>query len=420
MNKTFYFLTAAFFLCAQAAPLHAQPLKRLGKNAVQKVLREEQSRAAGALKNAAALTPEAVRAAEAANPAVRKADRAMDAALKKAAAAAKQMQTRPFLRHLRQSVFLVRPENPYAVAATGFVFAVSYEGRVEVWGVIAQHMAGLTGQRFPAVFVKDGREVTFEGEVVVQGNEGRLDAALVRFEPTEEFLQTVIALRLSDKRPSVHSKTFSYGHSTAQPDAPFYAVSNTDVLQAGPNRLGRVYAYEPRMHAGACGGPVLNSAREVVGMHCGASTENPDISPAPQFVPQEGQTLWPIASADKRISQAVPADRLLDLVRAYHNRDLSALAVRWNGVQIGSVNVDERITAVQVFAQNRLLRTYRAQDHEPFLDEAHLERFVNAQNADELRVEIETADARPPHPAGRRIYVDAVKREVIKTEEFYW
>lgn len=418
MNKQICFLAAVLFLCTQAAPLYAQPLKRLGKNAVQKALQEEKARAAGVLKSAGALMPEAVRAAEAANPAILKANQALTAQAKKAAAAAKQMQTKPFLRHLRQSVFLTRNDNLYGVRATGFLFETNYGGHREIWGVIAQHLAEMTGRRFSVTFIKDGREVHFDAEVVVQGNEGRLDAALVRFDPTEEFLQTVIPLKLSDKRPAVHSKTFSYGHSTAQPDAPFYAAANTDVLQSGSNRFGRVFAYEPRMHAGACGGPVLNAAREVVGMHCGASTEDPAVSPAPQFVPAQGQHLWPISSADQRISQAVPAERLLDLVRAYHNRNLSAQPLRWNGIQIGSINVDERVTVVQVFAENRLLRTYRAQYHEPFLDEAHLEEFIHTQNADELRVEIETADARPPNPAGRRIYVDVVKREVIKTEEF--
>lgn len=312
-----------------------------------------------------------------------------------------------------RSVFFLQPA-PEAIAArperkihaaTGFVFQLSYRGKTEIWGATAQHVADLTGEKILATFYYNGKKYIFPGTVVQEGCSYRADAALIRFEPTPEFLTVVRPLALDETPVKPNTVLTSYGYSKTSRQ--FFALKNRRVLCSGLVCAGTstVPAAQPR--TGTCGSPLINKRGLAAGMHCGTPSVQAQITNYPAFRPVQGQSIWPIWKKQNRVAHFVHAHALRMLVRTWHGEN-AGWSVRWRGAHITTLKVTEFIETVE--SHNSLWRhaMYPAAKNEAFLDESRLEDFVNPGKGKILTLTIWGPDGR------RYISFDTQTQKVIQ------
>lgn len=417
--RIFSFFILPVLLAALAAPIQGQPVKKWAKSAAAKTAERKTERAAQASRAAGALKTTAHPAAKAGADA---ADQALQAALKKAAAAAKRRATWQTTKQMTRSVFFIQPHAPFYTVGTGFVFEIAYNGKTEVWGVVASHVAQAVKPFFFATFFKDGKPHHYRAEIVLHGHFNAADAALVRFESNEDFFQTVLPLQLAPSPAPVKTPHVSYAFHVDE-KIEFIPGRNRKVLDASPRLLTTNYVFKPHKRKGMCGGPLLNEKQEVIGMHTGSSTEDVSNFPPPQFLPQSGQPFWPVnergaaGAPYKRVSHAVPAARIADLVHAYHNNGVLLRPVKWNGFKIMDLNVNQSLYRVTAYRNEEKLADLEAQFPEPFLDEARLEEFVRAQNPTDLELEVETYISDEGKIYRHRVYADLERGRVIGSSD---
>lgn len=280
-----------------------------------------------------------------------------------------------------RSIFFLQPA-PEAIAAlpgrkihaaTGFVFQLSYRGKTEIWGTAAQHVVNLTGGQILATFYYNGKKYVFPGTVVQEGCAYRTDAALIRFEPTPEFLTVVRPLALDETPVQPNTALTSYGYSKISKQ--FFALKRRRVLCSGLVCAGTstVPAAQPR--TGTCGSPLINKHGLVAGLHCGTPSVKAQVLNYPAFRPVQGQSVWPIWRKQDRVAHFVHARALRMLVRTWHGEN-AGWSIRWRGTTITTLKVDEFIEKAE--SHNSLWRhaAYSAAKNEPFLDESRLEDFV--------------------------------------------
>lgn len=416
-TRTHRFIFFVLLLSA-AAPLCAQPLKRAAKTAVQKIAREETAKSSAALSAAVrAARNRAAYAAQAQNATLPQADQALAAQLQKAAALAARGQKIQATKQMRRSVFMITGLYPSETMGTGFVFETVYNGKKEIWGVAAAHVTYDLPDGFFTTFFKNNTPYTFFARPVLYGHFHSLDATLVYFDQSPEFLDVVRPLKLAANPPDPRETAVSYAfHLDDRRDdkLEFIPGRNRKILTVSPSRLTTSYVFKPHKRKAMCGGPLLNANNEVIGMHTGSFTEKSKASPAPAFLPPEGQPFWPqtdehgaVGAPLYRISHALPAQRILDLVRAHHNGGNCWRTVRWNGVPVLRLNVNQRLLRVTAWHKETKLADLRARYTEPFLDEARLEQFVRAQNPDRLELDVETYDSET-----EKVYISRVRADL--------
>ena len=413
------FFILPFLLASLANAVQAQPVKKWVKSVAAKTAASETARTAAAAQSLNALKASAgqIQTADASS-----AEKALQAQLKKAAAAAKRRATWQTTKQMTRSVFFIQPHAPYYTVGTGFIFETVYNGKKEVWGVVASHVAQAVKPFFFATFFKDGKPHHYRAEIVLHGHFNAIDAALVRFDESEDFFQTVLPLKLAETAAPLKTPHVSYAFHVDE-KIEFIPGRNRKVLDASPRMLTTNYVFKPHKRKGMCGGPLLNEKQEVIGMHVGSSTEDVLNYPPPQFLPQDGQPFWPVnergnaAAPYKRVSHAVPAARILDLVRAYRNGGVLLRPVKWGDFKIMDLNVNQSVNRVIAFRGEQKLADVEAQFPEPFLDEAQLDRFVRAQNPTDLELEIETYVSEEGKIYRHRVYADLQRREIIGSSD---
>ena len=90
--------------------------------------------------------------------------------------------------------------------ATSFVIEEEFEGKKQLWGVTAAHIARLMSA-YPAVWLED--YAPFPVEFAAIGNAGMIDLAL--FQLPEDWPHDIPALKLSGETPKPGEKTYSIG-----------------------------------------------------------------------------------------------------------------------------------------------------------------------------------------------------------------
>ena len=287
--------------------------------------------------------------------------------------------------------------------SSGFIFETVYGGKRELWGVTT----GLLGAQTELTvrFFKDGHPHDFTGRVVQTGMASPAGLILLAFAPTKPFLDTVIPLKLGTSDVSPDMRVLSYGFFLQKEKTDFLPFTPGRIAQASPEILIAEGLLNAPNYAGIQGAPLLNRRHEVVGLYAGAFSQKEET---PIYALWRIQDIQPAATVYKNASYAVPANRLAELVLAYHNRGLLARPVRWNGTDIAVLEVDERIFRVFTFRpadkwEKELAEQYLGAHQRGFVsiasdtwgkevDERRLEQFLPAQDVIAVELWIEKYD----------------------------
>ena len=182
-----------------------------------------------------------------------------------------QLASKTVKADLTKSVFQAYPQGqPDDFPLSGFIFKTTYQGKEEIFGVIAQHAMPLSiggggeiRKSFTARVVQNGQVADIPAEVVQTSASSTTDIALVKFRPEDEEL--LAPLTLAQQEPALNEPLtlmgFTGGPLTLITDSPLQEISLFSLRfpLAG-------YAL-----SGLCGSPVLNEAGEVVGTMTGAT-----------------------------------------------------------------------------------------------------------------------------------------------------
>lgn len=170
-----------------------------------------------------------------------------------------------------KSVFRALPKGQEdAHAHSGFVFKTTYQGKEEIFGVIAQHAMplwnghGKVGKSFTARILKDGIETDIPAEIVQLSAPTLPDIALVKFRPEDEAFLTPLTLAAQEPRKGELLQLV--GFATEQ----LTLMSHIPLLENTLISLRFPMVGDPDVLPGLCGSPLLNAAGEVVGTVTGA------------------------------------------------------------------------------------------------------------------------------------------------------
>lgn len=238
--------------------------------------------------------------------------------------------------------------------ATSFVIEEEFEGKKQLWGVTAAHIARLMSA-FPAVWLED--YAPFPVEFTAIGNAGMIDLAL--FQLPKEWPHNIPPLKLAGQTPKPGDKTYSFGFFNDD----FFLVPNREIKEVTPNRLITSLEIDTPNRGGACGGPILNKQGEVVGVHIGSSDS-------------------------QQISFAVPAAEIRRMLQAYRHKGQSLQPLIFNGKRIGDLNVNESIASIQTVTDGYTTGAFVTYHHEKDIDYNHLENLTLDSYPDKVYIYI--------------------------------
>lgn len=258
---------------------------------------------------------------------------------------------------IRASVLPLKAEADFfgiqkGMTGSSFVIEEEWEGKKQLWGVTAAHIAHLL-EPFPALWLQD--QMLWPIDFVALGNDGMADVAL--FPLPGDWPGDVMPLKLAEKDPELGEKTYSFGFFNND----FYLVPNREIKEITPNRLVTSLEFTTIHRGGACGGPLLNRQGEVVGIHVGSSDA-------------------------KEVSFAVPVREVRRLLHAYRNKGRSTQTLMFNGASIGELNINESILRVRILTNGRITKDFAALHQEKEIDYAHLETLFPGEQPEEVQI----------------------------------
>lgn len=176
-----------------------------------------------------------------------------------------------------KSIFRAYPQGKTdAHALSGFIFQTTYQGKKEIFGVIAQHATpiptggGSLGSSFTARVVQNGQVVDIPAEMVQISAPIMPDLALVKFRPEDENL--LAPLTLAKQEPALNERLSLIGFGMGE----LMLITDSPLLEKSLISLRFPMAGESGDWSGLCGSPVLNKANEVVGTVTGACVKQPN------------------------------------------------------------------------------------------------------------------------------------------------
>ena len=174
-----------------------------------------------------------------------------------------------------RSIFRVYPEGDLgAHALSGFIFKTTYQGKEEIFGVVAQHAMPLTfgggqlGESFTALVMQNDHTVNIPAEIVQMSAPSMPDMALVKFRPEDENLLTPLTLAEQDPTPGELLSLIGFGREELT------FITDSPLLEKSLVSLRFPMAGDG--WSGLCGSPLINSAGQVVGMMTGTKLKNPN------------------------------------------------------------------------------------------------------------------------------------------------
>ena len=249
-------------------------------------------------------------------------------------------------------------ENNPMYGGTAFFIEEEFEGKKYIWGVTAAHWSGSLQKTANIVFSpKLGKRLTFSADIVMRGATGRTDVLL--FSVPESFWHYIRPLRLAEKTSRWGEKVRSYGFFNGS----FHVTENRQIFRSGPGRVVTSLEFGKVDRNGACGGPLLNAQNEVVGVHCGSSDT-------------------------QGVSYAIPVEQVHDLLDAYRHNGIHLRTLRYNGIPVGEINVNEYLFSVRLFQGSVLLTSKLIKSPTIPVSYEHLENFVNHPNADRIELTV--------------------------------
>ncbi len=293
------------------------------------------------------------------------------------------------IQRLRRSVVKIKETVPlptkfHQFESSGFVIEVEYKGQKKLWGVSAAHY----NLEKPALAVP-GRLVPIS--FIAKGSSGLNDAVL--FEIPEQYAQYWTPLQLSQDPLQVGQELHSLGFFKNA----WHHEKGRIVKEITPHRVITSLQVDPdHTRAGACGGPILNTQDEVVGMHVGSSKRN-------------------------QIGYMVPVQHIRDLISAYYRQDGSPQPLIFNGHNLGPIHINEHIDRVEVRERGRLIRSRDMYNDEKEIDYNHLEKLLSTQYGDEIIFTIVhhpfSDQAEDPKSYIITVSYDLENGEIVRTSE---
>lgn len=208
---------------------------------------------------------------DALKPALQKVDQTALEAAKQAAQKAKQeagkISAAPDMRlsiaKVQSALLAELPESQQPVA-TAFIFKTTYNGKEEVWGATAAHIAKGMGKKLTLIFYNGDTKIIVPAEVVQYGPNMISDLALLKL--PEKLPAEIVPLPLA-QIPSTRGEAFISGGYSGH----HFVYTGKQHLQKDNSRFLRTDFSVPLKHrAGLCGAPLLNAQGEVTGIHCGS------------------------------------------------------------------------------------------------------------------------------------------------------
>ena len=271
-------------------------------------------------------------------------------------AAAFESRWREVERHIRQSIFQVIMPLDGSTRSSGFVF----ERDGKIWGVVPYHISGRAGNRLKMRFyLPNATPVYYWGVVKVSGSYGfnGADAALVELPP--EVKDHVRPLVISRQGPEKNTFVDSFGF----PDPNFWPKdysknANRRILDVCGYKIITTLPPEGRGN-GACGGPLLNSQGEVVGIHSG--------------------------SFKGKLGFAVNAKAAIDdLFTAMQNGGRVLKPLVFKGVKIADINITENVGLVEVHRDGKTVFSRDFKHYPGTFNYLRLEQVIPAQTGDKI------------------------------------
>ena len=219
-------------------------------------------------------------------------------------------------------------------SATAFVFKTHYNGKEEVWGATAAHIAKGMGQQLTLVFYEGDKKIVLPAEVVQYGPNMISDLALLKL--PENLPPEIVPLPLSDAPAKTGEAFIAGGYSNHR-----FIYTGKQHLQKDNSRFLRTDFFVPlKNRAGLCGSPLINTQGEVAGILCGS--------------------IW---EAD--VAFAANTNVLSYLLEAQHkgSADIPLVA---GSIQLGDIKTTEHIHSVEALnAQRQTIGKYDTQNRLP-------------------------------------------------------
>ena len=225
---------------------------------------------------------------------------------------------------IARSTFIALTQDEFELSGT--VFKTTYDGKEEVFGVIASHAIAsfkwnFSGVRrhFTAQVFVNGKPKEIKAEIVQVGAMEMLDISLVKFQPEDEKLFEPLVISPTQAVPEEWIETLGFmrGEEVSLPERPVVAIS--------PISLRSYIQGTQSERLGLCGSAILNQRQELVGVHTGST--------------------W---GALQDLGYATHAKYLNALVDAYHNGGEIFYPVEINGHIIAHLRPDEYISEVTI------------------------------------------------------------------------
>lgn len=180
------------------------------------------------------------------------------------------------------------------------------------------------------------------------------------FELPTELADRITPLRLATQPPAIGETLYGVGFYEGE----YHLETGLVTQKLGPNRLVTSLDFDRACQRwGACGGPLLNEAGEVVGIHVGNHNK-------------------------QNIGFDVPIQKLHELLKEVQQGVMSQEPLMFNGKKIGTIFRNQLIRSIQAYRDNKLIQTKKTYLHENEVDYAHLEQFIGDIQADKLVLHI--------------------------------
>lgn len=221
--------------------------------------------------------------------------------------------------------FLAAKEKPEADPTfTGTLIEVEYNGKKEVFGVVASHVLGLEGfgRNFVARISHGNKRIDVPAEVVQISARSFLDISLVRLDLSQ--VPFVRPLPLSEKSVQVGDNLHSDGFGNKM----LLPVRGRFIKEIYPAFVRTTMFVPHSERSGLCGAAVLNKNNELVGIHTGSTKSSKTFYEDSGFF--------------------APISAVKALVEAYYNPEKAVIPFTTQGHTIAYFRADEYVVDVKV------------------------------------------------------------------------